>query len=468
MEFQQFYLTCLAHASYLIGSEGVAAIVDPQRDVELYLDEAAKRGLRIQHVIETHLHADFVSGHAELAQRTGATIHVGARAGATFPHHAVKDGDEIRFGRVALRFLETPGHTVEGICAVVTDLEKSEKPWAVLTGDTLFIGDVGRPDLSPDLTPQQLAGMLYDSLHNKLLTLPDDVLVYPAHGAGSLCGRQMSTDLSSTIGMQRTANYALRAASRDEFVKLLTEDLPERPGYFLRDAAINRGGAPALADLPPLTALSPAEFAARSAAGVLILDTRPAAKYLPAHIPGSLHIGLGGQFASWAGALVGVDAPLLLVAEDPAGVEEARVRLARVGIEKIEGWLEGGILAWDTAGQPLAGSAELTAEELSERMRGGEKLQLVDVRRQGEWDNGHIAGALLKPLDRLEKNLDGLDRARTVAVQCQGGYRSAIAASLFERAGFTKVVNIAGGFAAWASAKLPVEGGGVAPACGKT
>lgn len=465
MEFQQFYLTCLAHASYLIGSEGAAVIVDPQRDVEIYLQEAARRGLRVAHIIETHLHADFVSGHVELAQRTGATIHVGARAGATFPHHAVKDGDEIRFGKALIRFLETPGHTIEGICAVLTDFEKSEKPWAVLTGDTLFIGDVGRPDLSPDLTPQQLAAMLHDSLHNKLLALPDDVLVYPAHGAGSLCGRQMSKDLSSTIGMQRATNYALRAASRDEFVRLLTEDLPERPGYFLRDAAINRGGAPALAGLPPLAELSPAAFEARAASGAVILDTRPPAKYLAAHIPGSVHIGLGGQFASWAGALLGVDARLLLVAEDPAAVEESRLRLARVGIEKLEGCLAGGILSWEKAGKPLAGIEEISVEILQERMRAGEVAQLVDVRRQGEWDGGRIAGAQLKPLDRLEKNLAGLDRNRPLAVQCQAGYRSAIAASLLERAGFTRLINVAGGFAAWSSANLPVEGSPAAPAC---
>ena len=465
MEFQQFYLSCLAHASYLVGSEGIAAIVDPQRDVDIYIEEAARRGLRIQHIIETHLHADFVSGHVELARRTGARIYLGAQAGATFPHVPVQDGEEVRFGRVVLRFLETPGHTPESICVVVTDLDRSEKPWAALTGDTLFIGDVGRPDLSPNHTPQQLAALLYDSLHSKLLTLPDGVLVYPAHGAGSLCGRQMSTDLFSTIGTQRTLNYALRAASKDEFVRLLTDDLPERPGYFLRDAAINRSGAPALSDLPPLLGLSPAAFEAKRSEGLIVLDTRPAAKYLPAHIPGSVHIALGGQFASWAGALLGVDARLLLVAEDSAAVEETRMRLARVGIEKLEGYLEGGILAWQKAHLPLASIPEITVEELHQRMRADEALQVLDVRRQGEWDSGHIAGAVLKPLNNLEKNLDGLDPARPLAVQCQGGYRSAIAASLLRRAGFQNVINIAGGFSAWTTCKLPVAPTSSVPAC---
>jgi hydroxyacylglutathione hydrolase len=465
MEFQQFYLSCLAHASYLVGSEGIAAIVDPQRDVDIYIEEAARRGLRIQHIIETHLHADFVSGHVELARRTGARIYLGAQAGATFPHVPVQDGEEVRFGRVVLRFLETPGHTPESICVVVTDLDRSEKPWAALTGDTLFIGDVGRPDLSPNHTPQQLAALLYDSLHSKLLTLPDGVLVYPAHGAGSLCGRQMSTDLFSTIGTQRTLNYALRATSKDEFVRLLTDDLPERPGYFLRDAAINRSGAPALSDLPPLLGLSPAAFEDKRSEGLIVLDTRPAAKYLPAHIPGSVHIALGGQFASWAGALLGVDARLLLVAEDSAAVEETRMRLARVGIEKLEGYLEDGILAWQKAHLPLASIPEITVEELHQRMRADEALQVLDVRRQGEWDSGHIAGAVLKPLNNLEKNFDGLDRGRPLAVQCQGGYRSAIAASLLRRAGFQNVINIAGGFSAWTTCKLPVAPNSSVPAC---
>src|SRR5215813_7103638 len=246
MYFEQFYLSCLAHASYMIGSNGEAAVIDPQRDVDIYLEAAEEQGLRIRHIFKTHLHADFVSGHKELAARTGATIYIGAAANAGFPHTPLRDGSEVNMGAVQIRTLETPGHTVESVCLVVTDREKSSGPWGVLTGDTLFIGDVGRPDLSPTHTPQELAGLLYDSLHRKLLTLPDATLVYPAHGAGSLCGRSMRAERSSTIGTERLTNYALQIGSREDFVRQLTANLPARPGYFLQDAEINRAGAPAL------------------------------------------------------------------------------------------------------------------------------------------------------------------------------------------------------------------------------
>ena len=257
MYFEQFYLGCLAHASYMLGSEGEAAVVDPQRDVEIYLKAADEQGLKIRHIFETHLHADFVSGHLELAERTGAKIYIGAEAGATFSHVAMRDGSEVRFGNLRITALETPGHTPEGICLVVTDEEKSSAPWAVLTGDTLFIGDVGRPDLSKTHTPQQLAGSLYDNLHGKLMKLGDQVLVYPAHGAGSLCGRNMRAERSSTIGTERLTNYALQIKTREEFIRQLTDNLPSRPEYFLQDAQINRAGAPALTemrDLPPIAA----------------------------------------------------------------------------------------------------------------------------------------------------------------------------------------------------------------------
>src|SRR5215813_4335688 len=269
--FQQFYLGCLSHASYLIGSEGVAAVIDPQRDVGIYIEDAVKQGLRIEHVIETHLHADFVSGHAELALLTGAAIYLGAQAGAKFPHVPVRDGDEIRFGNCILRFLETPGHTPESISILVTDTERSPEPFAVLTGDTLFIGDVGRPDLSPNHTPQQLAGLLYDSLHTKLLPLPDHVEVYPAHGAGSLCGKQLSSERSSTIGQQRISNFALQAKSRDEFIHLLTDDLPERPSYFAQDAEINRSGPAPLAELEPPPVLLARVVSERAKEGAVVV-----------------------------------------------------------------------------------------------------------------------------------------------------------------------------------------------------
>ncbi len=460
MYFEQFYLACLAHASYMIGSEGRAAVVDPQRDVEIYLQEAAKNGLRIAHIVETHLHADFVSGHRELAARSGATIHVGARARALYAHHPVREGDEIRFGRVALRFLETPGHTEESICVLVTDLDRSPEPWAVLTGDTLFIGDVGRPDLSPNHTPQELAGFLYDSLHAKLLRLPDSVEVYPAHGAGSLCGRNISPERRSTIGKERTFNYALQPMSREEFVSLLTADLPTRPEYFQRDAEINRGGAATLGDLPDLPAMSPQEVAQRQGSGVIVLDTRPAPQFGAGHVPGAIHIALSGQYASWAGILIGLDQPLILVAEDPERLAESRMRLARVGMEKVTGYLDGGVLSWQKAGLPLDQVPQISVLDLHRQLDAHpDDLQVVDVRKPIEWEAGHIEQARLKPLDQLRTLLAGLDPQKPIAVHCKSGYRSSIASSLLERAGFRQVMNVVGGFDAWKAQNLPQVAG---------
>jgi glyoxylase-like metal-dependent hydrolase (beta-lactamase superfamily II)/rhodanese-related sulfurtransferase len=448
MYFQQFYLTCLSHASYMIGSDGIACVVDPQRDVSIYLDEARAQNLKIAYIIETHLHADFVSGHRELADRTGAQIYLSARAGATFPHVPVHDGDEIRFGRAILRFLETPGHTIESICIAITDLDRGEKPYAVLTGDTLFIGDVGRPDLAPDLTPQQLAAKLYDSLHQKLLPLGDDVEVWPAHGAGSLCGKAMRPERQSTIGKEKALNYALRARSQDEFVRLLTAELPERPAYFARDAQINRTGAPALDQLSPIARLSTAQVLDAQAAGAIVLDTRPSQDFCGAHVPGAINIALSGQFASWAATVIGLDQQVVIVAEDEQHVEESRTRLARVGIENVIGALDGGMASWTG---PVADIAQITVEDLSR----DSSFQIVDVRRPPEWADGHIAGALLMPLDKISATAGTLDRTRPIAVHCKSGYRSAIAASLIQRAGFENVANVIGGFDAWRACALP-------------
>jgi hydroxyacylglutathione hydrolase len=456
--FQQFYLTCLSHASYMIGSDGVACVVDPQRDVSIYLDEASAQGLKIEYIIETHLHADFVSGHRELAASTGAKIYLGARAGATFPHVPVRDGDEIRFGRAILTFLETPGHTVESVSVTITDLDRGEGPFAVLTGDTLFIGDVGRPDLAPDLTPQQLAGMLFDSLHQKILPLGDDVEVWPAHGAGSLCGKQMRPERQSTIGKERALNYALRPRTKEEFVRLLTAELPERPEYFARDAEINRTGAAALTDLAPLKFLSTEEVMGAQKNGAIVLDTRPSQQFCAAHVPGAVHIALSGQYASWAATLIGLDQSIILVAEDDAALEESRMRLARVGIENIAGGLKNGMSAWTG---PVSEIAQITVEDLSHDLA---NVQVIDVRRQPEWDQGHIEGARLIPLNRLAATLGELDRARPVAVHCKGGYRSAIAASLIQRAGFENVANVIGGFDAWRACGLPEAQGSPVPA----
>ena len=454
MEFEQFYLGCLAQASYLIGSNGEAAVVDPRRDVDVYIDAARAKGLTICHVIETHLHADFVSGHRELAERTGAKIYFGAKAGAKFSHVPVKDGDEIRMGEVTLKFLETPGHTPESVSIVVTDRGRSETPEAVLTGDTLFIGDVGRPDLmGSKASPEELASKLYDSLHEKLLKLPDSVKVYPAHGAGSLCGRNISSETSSTIGEQRRFNYALRPMPREEFVKLVTTDLPEAPAYFSRDAALNREGPTSLEALAPPPALSPDDVALLQKAGAVVLDTRSSAEYGAGHVPGALHIGQSGQLASWAGSLMSPQGPIILVAEDEEKIGETRTRLARVGIENVSGFLAGGIRAWDAAGRPLAKTEQITVDELAERLGERRDMQVVDVRRPPEWKDGHIPQAVSMPLDRLAALSKPLDRKRPVAAICAGGYRSSIATSVLERMGFERITNVVGGMTAWTGAK---------------
>ncbi len=454
MYFEQFYLGCLAHASYMLASEGEAVVVDPQRDVEMYLKAAEEHGATIRHVFETHLHADFVSGHQELAARTGAKIYIGAEAGATFPHVPVRDGFELKVGKLSLRVLETPGHTPESICLVITDHEKSALPWTVLTGDTLFLGDVGRPDLSKKYTPPQLAGMLYDSLHDKLLKLADDVLVYPAHGAGSLCGRNMRAERSSTIGTERMTNYALQFKSKEEFVAQLTSHLPARPEYFLQDAEINRTGATALSDLAPLRAIETAELKTMLENGEIALDVRPGEEFAAGHVPGSVNIALSGQFATWAGTVVGLRAHPVLIAGSGQDLSEARIRLARVGIEELDGHLRGGVAAWKEAGLPLSTVRQVTATELSEQI-GTRYLQVLDVRREPEWEAGHIESAVWWPLDNFKISPPEIDRDAPLAVHCKGGYRSMIACSLLQRAGFHNVTNVVGGFDAWQQAKLP-------------
>jgi hydroxyacylglutathione hydrolase len=456
MYFEQFYLGCLAHASYLLGSEGEGIVVDPQRDVEIYLEAAEKQGIKIRYIFETHLHADFVSGHQELAARTGAKIYLSRAAGATFPHVDVDDGYKLRVGKLDLEVLATPGHTPESISLLVTDEEKGEQPWAVLTGDTLFIGDVGRPDLSPTHTPVQLAGMMYDSLHAKLMTLPDGVMVYPAHGAGSLCGRNMRAERFSTIGTERLTNYALQIKDRDEFVRQMTSNLPARPDYFLEDAAINRAGAPALSDLPELKQVAAQELKAVLDKGAMALDVRPGAEFIAGHVPGSVSIPLSGQFASWAGAVLGLASHPVLIAETPEQVSEARIRLARIGIEDVAGYLEGGVEGWRKAGLPVEQVKQITAQELSSRMAEG-GIGVLDVRREAEFEGGHIEGADWHPLDRFKAALPDVPKDAPIAVHCKGGYRSLIAVSLLERAGYHNVVDLAGGFDAWVGARLPVE-----------
>jgi len=460
MFFRQFYLACLAQASYLIGDGGEAAVVDPRRDVEEYLEEARANGLTIRHVIETHLHADFVSGHRELAARTGAKIYLGAAAGAKFDHVPVREGDEVRLGSVRLRFLETPGHTPESVSILVFEGSGDESPAAVLTGDTLFIGDVGRPDLLGSVrSPQELAGLLYDSLHEKLLSLPDSVRVYPAHGAGSMCGRNISSETSSTIGEQRRFNYALQPMARQDFIGMMTTDLPEAPAYFGRDAAINREGPELLGELPPVRAIPAGEAAQMREAGAVVLDTRSAREYGTGHLPGSFHIGLSGQFASWAGTVLPADAAILLVAEDPDRAAEARTRLSRVGLDRVAGFLEGGVQAWSEAGRPLASTEQIGVEELARRLEEPGAPRVFDVRRPAEWGDGHIPSALHVPLNALERDAPAEEAGKPVATVCAGGYRSSIAASILERKGFRRITNVVGGMAAWTQAGLETSPG---------
>jgi glyoxylase-like metal-dependent hydrolase (beta-lactamase superfamily II)/rhodanese-related sulfurtransferase len=461
MYFKQFYLNCLAHASYLIGSEGEAAVVDPQRDVDQYLAEAAAQNLKIKYVIETHLHADFVSGHRELAARSGAQIIFGEQAKATIPHRPVAHGEELVMGRVKLRFLETPGHTPEGICVLVSDTEISDQPQKVLTGDTLFIGDVGRPDLAggKGYTPEMMAGMMYDSLHEKLLRLDDAVEVFPAHGAGSMCGRNLSTETSSTIGEQRELNYALQPMSKEDFIKLMTTDLPEAPAYFSRDAEINRSGAESLTGLQPATPLAAAEVEKFSEQGAVVLDVRNAAQFGAGHIPGSLNIGLDGQFASWAGSLIPIASTVVIVAESDERVAEAQLRLARVGLEKVQGYLCDGFKGWEEVRLDFDTVPQISVAELNELIAARLDLQVIDVRREAEFESGHAPRATSAPLANLREVLPHLNlkpNAQT-AVICAGGYRSSAATSILQQMGFTDLLNVTGGTKAWIEAGYEVE-----------
>lgn len=445
MHFRQFYVGCLAHASYLIGDEGEAVVVDPSRDVQMYLDEAAAHGLRITYVLETHLHADFVSGHRDLQARTGATIGIGAKAKAGFPHLPLQDGDVLAVGGVRIRVLETPGHTPESLSYLVYEHDGDAAPWGVLTGDTLFVGDVGRVDiLSSRLPVEELAGMMYDSLHQKLLPLPDDTRVYPAHGAGSLCGRSIGKETWSTIGKERAMNPALGPMSRSAFIKDITQDVPETPVYFLHSRDTNRAGPPILVSQPMPPLLPPADFARTlERTGAVVLDTRNAGQFGNAHVPGALNVGLDGQYASWVGTLVQPSQAVLIVA-DPDRSEEAVVRLARVGYENVLGVLEGGMARWIEDNHPIA-SIEQDAAESALASRG----RVLDVRRGREFEARHLDRAVHIPLADLPTRLGELDPAEPWTVVCAGGYRSSIASSVLKRAGFRHVTNAVGGMDAW-------------------
>jgi len=462
MFLKQYYLGCLAHASYLLADEAsaTAIVVDPQRDIQQYLVDAERLGAQIRHVFLTHFHADFIAGHLELRDRCGADIRLGAQAKAEYAFVPMKDGDTLEFPGLRLQILETPGHTIESISILVFDLAKDpDKPYAVLTGDTLFIGDVGRPDLRASLgwTAQELGGHLYDSLHNKLLQLPDETLVYPAHGAGSLCGKQLSSDTVSTLGDQRRLNYALQPMSKDEFIRLVTADQPEAPAYFTYDAILNTRERPTL-DKTLEQVLRPVELEevlAMGDAGAQLLDVRDTAEYAKGHLAGSINIALGGQYATWAGTVLDRTRPIVIIAE-PGREQEAALRLGRIGFDHIKGYLRDGMgalaerqdLVWSTERV----SASMLAEELASR----NPPLVLDIRNPPEWNAKHLSDGVNLPLAHLRERIGEVPRSRRIAVHCAGGYRSSIAVSILNQYGITNVIELAGGITAWEAAKLPV------------
>lgn len=453
MYLKQFYLGCLSHGSYLIGSNGEGAVIDPQRDIEQYIQEAEKEGLSIKYIIETHLHADFVSGHRELAAKTGAPIVFSHKAGAAFPHIAVVDGDILKLGTVDLSIIETPGHTPESICILAKD-NAADEPARLFSGDTLFIGDVGRPDLvgSKGYSAVEMAGLMYESLHDKILKLSDDVEIFPAHGAGSLCGKHLSNEKSSTIGKQKQFNYALKPMTKTAFVELLTTDQPEIPAYFPKDVEINRSGALALDALDAPRALDAAQAKEHLQKGAIVLDVRSSAEYANGHIEGALNIGLGGQFASWAGTLIPLYTPIIIVANTQAQIDEAVLRLARVGIESVIGYLRDGIKTWLDAGFKCVQANMLSASQLKQLFDAEEDLFVLDVRRSGEFVSGHVPKAVNIPLAELSSKISQLPKDRTLTIICASGYRSSIANGILERAGFKSTRLVSGGTLAWKEA----------------
>ena len=449
MKFKQFYLGCLSHASYYLGSEDEAVIIDPQRDVQQYLDEAEANGQKIKYIIETHSHADFVSGHIELAEKTGAEIVFGQRANTTFPTLKVKDGDVLAVGKVNLKFLETPGHTPEGITILAENTENGTEPLKMFTGDTLFIGDVGRPDLvgSKGFTAEQMASMLYDSLHEKILPLPDETEVYPAHGAGSLCGKSLSEETWSTLGNQRQFNYALKPMSREEFVEIVAADQPEVPAYFPKSAAKNLEGSSALDELPTPKTLTAEEV--RNFEGV-VLDVRERKEFGEGHVPNAINIGLAGQFASWGGTLISIGTPIVVAADTQDQVDEAVMRLARVGIETVEGM----VLMSEFDGEKTS-VEQIPVARVNALLSNG--IQFVDVRRPQEHANGHAVKTINLPLDRLAMEVEKLDPEKPTYVICQSGYRSSIGTSILENAGIKEVYNVTGGTNAWEESGFETE-----------
>jgi glyoxylase-like metal-dependent hydrolase (beta-lactamase superfamily II)/rhodanese-related sulfurtransferase len=471
MILKQYYLGCLAHASYLIGDEKtkMAAVVDPQRDIDQYLDDASKQGLKIAYVILTHFHADFLAGHIELRNQVGAKIVLGKNAQAEFDFLAVKDGDSIELGDVRLEFMETPGHTPEGISVLVFDGEADARvPHAVLTGDTLFIGDVGRPDLlaSIGVTADELAKMLYDSLE-RLRQLPDTTLVYPAHGAGSMCGKNLSKETVSTIGEQKRFNYALQPMDFEVFRELVTSDQPEAPEYFVYDAIKNRQERTDLESSmqTALRALALDEVLAMQKQNGQIVDVREGIDFEGAHLVGSINIGLQGKYATWCGSLLSHDRPIIVIAEE-GNEEEAVMRLGRIGFDNVAGYLRGGMSSLDKHPESVGKIERITAAALAEQISETAAPLVIDVRSEKEWNGGHIAGSVNIPLTHLAERISEVPTDRTVVVHCEGGYRSAIAVSLLSHAGIHNMFDLVGGIKAWNASQLPTtRDGATGAAC---
>ncbi|WP_178989567.1 MBL fold metallo-hydrolase [Winogradskyella schleiferi] len=451
MKIEQLYTGCLAQGAYYIESEGEVAIIDPLREVQQYVDKAKANNAKIKYILETHFHADFVSGHVDLAKETGATIVFGPGATTQYDIHSAKDGEELKLGNVTLKVLHTPGHTLESATYLLID--KNGKDHAIFSGDTLFLGDVGRPDLAikSDLTKEDLAGMLFDSLRNKIMPLADDVIVYPAHGAGSACGKNLSKETSGLLGEQKKTNYALRAdMSKEEFVKEVLDGIPPPPQYFAKNAMMNKMGYDTFDTVLKTgnVPLNPEEFEAlANHESALVLDVRPQSDFIKGHIPNSIFIGLNGSFAPWVGALItDIKQPIVLVVPEGKS-EEAVTRLSRVGYDNTLGFLEGGLEAWKKAGKDIETLESISAEEFANRAK-QDNLNVLDVRKDGEYLSSHLEDAQHLSLDFINEKMDDVSKDKTYYVHCAGGYRSVIAASILKARGYDKLIDIAGGFGA--------------------
>jgi len=471
MILDQYFLGCLAHASYLVGDEDskTAVVIDPQRDVDQYTADAMRYGLEIRYVFLTHFHADFLAGHLELMERTGAVICLGPNSKADYDFRQVADGESVVFGDVSLQVLATPGHTPDSISILLYDRKKDERtPYALFSGDTLFIGDVGRPDHLVDLlgmTAEELGGLLYDSLHQKILTLPDETLLYPAHGAGSLCGKNLSEDTVSTLGVQRHYNYALQPMEREAFVNIVTADQPDAPAYFAYDAVLNSKKRQTLdkalkQTLKPLSLDAVLEL---RSAGAQLLDVREPADFEGAHIRGSINIGLDGKYATWVGTILEGDRPIVVIA-DPGREEEAAMRLGRIGFDNVGGYLDGGMQALAARDELIQRTERITAATLAEQLEAADPPRVLDVRTEREWGERRIAGSINIPLNRLVERISEVPADRTLVIHCESGYRASVAASIIEAMGdIENSADLVGGLAAWEAAQLPIVSDQSAP-----